>query len=98
MNILFSMIETKSRASAAFCLFLMLCIVLASGCSKTPEAPKGKLEQLQSQDEYKDWKIYSYDRVKILYPENHPRWRHDRAHEAAGCAIFDNAVQHCRGH
>jgi hypothetical protein len=54
-------------------LVLMLCFVLPSGCSKSPETPKGKLEKLQGLEEYKGWKIYSYDRVKILYPENHPQ-------------------------
>jgi len=62
--------DNRLRRSIAFIPILMLSIVVASGCSK---APQGPLERLQAQAEYRDWKIYSHDRVNILYPEGHPQ-------------------------
>lgn len=70
MNISFSLVGHHRRGITALALISMLCIVVASGCS---EAPKGPLGLLQTQSEYKDWKIYSHDRVNILYPEGHPQ-------------------------
>ena len=70
MNISFSWVGDKRRKLSVSVLISILCIVATSGCS---ESPKGPLEQLQAQAEYRDWKIYRHDRVNVLYPEGHPQ-------------------------
>ncbi|MCP4686138.1 MAG: hypothetical protein GY867_11935 [bacterium] len=70
MNISSFSFEGWKLASTATLMALTLCIVVTSGCS---EAPKGPLEVLQTEREYRGWKIYSLDRVNILYPEGHPQ-------------------------
>lgn len=65
--------EEKCRRMGMVACLLTLSIVVASGCSNEP---KGPLEELQAQDKYHDWQIYTHKRVKILHPEAHPQEEH----------------------
>jgi len=73
MNILYFRKWYYRRQWAGFLSVMMLCLLIASGCSEGPEGP---LEQLRAQEDYRDWEIYSHDRVNILHPQNHPQEPH----------------------
>lgn len=66
------MIRMTVKVIKKSALLLLLVTLVLSCFSCSEQSEPGKKEQQPIDSKYKDWKIYTYQNVKIFYPAGHP--------------------------